>query len=62
MQLKGALTLIQVDAADLSAGEFAHRVRACVEDNGALTVVMDSLSGYRLATPDEPAPTISRDG
>jgi circadian clock protein KaiC len=53
MQLKGALTLIQVDAAELSPGEFAHRVRACVEDDGALTVVMDSLSGYQMAMPNE---------
>ncbi len=53
MQLKGALTLAQVDAAELSPGEFAHRVRACVEEQGAQTVVMDSLSGYQMAMPDE---------
>ncbi len=53
MQESGALTLIQVDAAELSPGEFAHKVRACIEQHQALTVVIDSLNGYQMAMPDE---------
>jgi circadian clock protein KaiC len=53
MQEAGALTLIQVDAAELAPGEFAHKVRTCVETHLALTVVIDSLNGYQMAMPDE---------
>ena len=53
MCANGALTLTQVDAAELSPGEFAHRMRACVETHGARTVVIDSLNGYHAAMPDE---------
>jgi circadian clock protein KaiC len=53
MQEHGALVLIQVDAAELSPGEFAHKVRTCIEKQQALTVVIDSLNGYQMAMPDE---------
>jgi circadian clock protein KaiC len=53
MQESGALALVQVDAAELAPGEFAHRVRACIEKQQALTVVIDSLNGYQMAMPDE---------
>jgi circadian clock protein KaiC len=43
----------QVDAAELSPGEFAHRVRAATEDYGARTIVIDSLNGYQSAMPEE---------
>jgi circadian clock protein KaiC len=49
----GALMLHQVDAAELSPGEFAQKVRNCVENHGAQTVVIDSLNGYQAAMPDE---------
>jgi circadian clock protein KaiC len=49
------LLLEQVDAAELSPGEFSQRVRACVEKNGARTVVVDSLNGYQAAMPGEQA-------
>jgi circadian clock protein KaiC len=49
----GALMLHQVDAAELSPGEFAYKVRDCVERHGARTVVIDSLNGYQAAMPDE---------
>jgi circadian clock protein KaiC len=52
-QESGALALIQVDAAELSPGEFAHKVRTCIEKQQALTVVIDSLNGYQMAMPDE---------
>lgn len=49
----GALHIEQVDAAELSPGEFAHRVRAMVDQSGAKSVVIDSLNGYQAAMPDE---------
>lgn len=51
----GNLLLEQVDAAELTPGEFADRVRHCVELNGAQTVVVDSLNGYQAAMPEENA-------
>lgn len=51
----GALHLEQVDAAELSPGEFAHRVRSSVDQANAKTVVIDSLNGYQAAMPDENA-------
>ena len=50
----GRLELNQVDAAELSPGEFAHRVRASIE-KGAKTIVIDSLNGYQAAMPQENA-------
>ena len=51
----GSLLVDQVDTAELSPGEFAHRVRAAVENMGARTVVIDSLNGYQQAMPEEKA-------
>jgi circadian clock protein KaiC len=53
MQRSGALLLEQVDAAELSPGQFAHRVRHKVDGLGIRTVVIDSLNGYQAAMPDE---------
>jgi circadian clock protein KaiC len=50
---RGVLELVQVDAAELSPGEFAHKVRLSVEVHGARTMIIDSLNGYQLAMPDE---------
>jgi circadian clock protein KaiC len=49
----GRLHVEQLDAAELSPGEFAHRVRACVQDPAVKTVVIDSLNGYQAAMPQE---------
>lgn len=49
------LVLEQVDAAELTPGEFSDRVRCCVELNGAKTVVIDSLNGFQAAMPEENA-------
>lgn len=49
------LVLEQVDAAELTPGEFSARVRQCVEVHGARTVVIDSLNGYQAAMPGEQA-------
>jgi circadian clock protein KaiC len=49
----GKLFVEQVDAAELSPGEFAHRVRKHVDSDGIKTVVIDSLNGYQAAMPEE---------
>ena len=49
----GKLFVEQVDAAELSPGEFAHRVRKQVDSDGIKTVVIDSLNGYQAAMPEE---------
>ena len=49
----GKLILEQVDAAELTPGELSERVRYCVEENGARTVVIDSLNGYQASMPEE---------
>jgi circadian clock protein KaiC len=49
----GKLVISQVDAAEISPGEFAHRVRNSVERNNTRTVVIDSLNGYHNAMPQE---------
>lgn len=51
----GSLVLEQVDAAELTPGEFADQVRRCVEEHGARTVVIDSLNGFQAAMPEENA-------
>jgi circadian clock protein KaiC len=49
----GALVIQQVDAAELSPGEFTATVRACVDRDEIQTVVIDSLNGYQAAMPEE---------
>ncbi|GJD82121.1 ATPase domain-containing protein [Methylobacterium gregans] len=55
LQREGKLFIEQVDAAELSPGEFAHRVRVCVDEHAIKTVVIDSLNGYQAAMPEENA-------
>jgi circadian clock protein KaiC len=54
----GRLTIDQVDAAELSPGEFAHRVRKTVDVNQTKTVIIDSLNGYQAAMPEENSLTL----
>jgi circadian clock protein KaiC len=49
----GKLFIEQMDAAEVSPGEFAHKVRACVERQNIQTVIIDSLNGYQNAMPEE---------
>lgn len=51
----GDLFIEQVDAAELSPGEFSQRVKILVEKQGVQTVVVDSLNGYQAAMPEENA-------
>jgi circadian clock protein KaiC len=50
---QGTVLLQQVDPAELSPGEFVHRVRESVETHGARIVVIDSLNGYLQSMPSE---------
>lgn len=52
---KDQLAIEQIDAAELTPGEFTERVRLCVEKYHAQTVVIDSLNGYQSAMPGEQA-------
>ena len=49
----GMLILQQIDPAEMSAGEFSHRVREAVSKQGASVVIIDSLNGYLNAVPSE---------
>ena len=53
MRDAGKLFIEQMDAAELSPGEFAHRVCRCVDREQILTVGIDSLNGYQSAMPEE---------
>jgi len=53
MEAAGDLIIESVDAAELSPGEFAARVRQCVGEQKIQTVVIDSLNGYQAAMPQE---------
>lgn len=55
LQETGNLLIEQVDAAELSPGEFAYRVRSCVDKKQIKTVVIDSINGYQAAMPEENA-------
>ncbi|MES2905509.1 MAG: ATPase domain-containing protein, partial [Pseudomonadota bacterium] len=52
---QGLLFIEQIDAAELSPGEFSHRLRKMVMDNDVKVVVVDSLNGYQAAMPQENA-------
>ena len=53
LQDGGKFIIEQIDAAELAPGEFAQRVRECVEEHHARTVIIDSLNGYQAAMPEE---------
>lgn len=51
----GQLSITQIDAAELTPGEFSARVRDAIEKVGARTIIIDSLSGYQASMPEERA-------
>jgi circadian clock protein KaiC len=53
MRSEGSLFVKQMDAAELSPGEFAHHVRACVDRQSIRTVAIDSINGYQASMPEE---------
>lgn len=50
---RGSLRVHPIAPAELSPGEFAHRIRQAVDADGARVVVIDSLNGYLNAMTDE---------
>jgi circadian clock protein KaiC len=54
----GRLFLEQIEPGELSPGEFAHRVRRRVDDDGCRVVLVDSLNGYLHAIPTGHAPLV----
>lgn len=52
-QRSGKLIVRQIDAAELSPGQFAHEVRRLVSENSVGMIVIDSLNGYQAAMPEE---------
>lgn len=54
-QRDGLIHIEQLDAAELSPGEFAQRVRDRVASFNAKTVVIDSINGYQASMPEENA-------
>jgi circadian clock protein KaiC len=50
---KGNILLEQIDAAELSPGEFANKVVKTVDTHRIKTVVIDSMNGYQAAMPEE---------
>jgi circadian clock protein KaiC len=55
MRNEGSIHIEQLDAAELSPGEFAQRVRDRAASFDAKTVVIDSLNGYQASMPEENA-------
>jgi circadian clock protein KaiC len=49
----GLLRIHQMDPAQSSPGELAHRIRHSVENDGTRVVILDSLNGYVTAMPHE---------
>ena len=45
----GQLKIVALDPAEVSPGEFIHMVRHAVEEDGATTIVIDSLNAYMQA-------------
>ena len=53
MRDSGQLQITQLDAAELSPGEFAHTIRDAIRDPAVKTVVIDSLNGFQASMPQE---------
>jgi circadian clock protein KaiC len=49
----GKLFVKQLDAAELSPGEFAHLVREHADQEKVGTIAIDSLNGYQTSMPEE---------
>lgn len=46
---RGTLTIEEIEPLELSADEFAHRVRREVEENDTEIIMLDGIAGYRLS-------------
>ena len=50
---EGKIALRQIQLAELTPGELSYMVSREVEENGAKVVIIDSVNGYMMATPQE---------
>ncbi len=50
---EGLLHLEQVDPAEISPGELAHKIRSAVLEQDVKMVIIDSINGYMNAMPEE---------
>jgi circadian clock protein KaiC len=50
---RGVIQLNQIDPAEISPGELAHRIRGAVIEGNARMIVIDSINGYLNAMPEE---------
>jgi circadian clock protein KaiC len=50
---QGLLKVQQIETGEVSPGHFSHLVRQLVEKEGARVLLLDSLTGYLRAMPDE---------
>src|SRR5262245_33411746 len=53
MRDAGKVILEQMDAAELTPGEFSHQVRTRVDRENVRIVAIDSLNGYQASMPEE---------
>lgn len=53
MRDAGHVVVEQMDAAELTPGEFSHRVRARIDRDRVRMVAIDSLNGYQASMPEE---------
>jgi circadian clock protein KaiC len=51
----GGIKLAKIEPGVMSPGEFSHAVRKAVEDDGVKVLLIDSLTGYLTAIPDQHA-------
>jgi circadian clock protein KaiC len=49
----GRVRIDHLDPAEMSPGEFVEKVRSCVEEHHASTIIIDSLNGFLQAMPGE---------
>lgn len=42
----GLIVIAQIDPAEISPGEMAHRIRQAVDNDGARMIILDSINGY----------------
>ncbi len=49
----GRMILQRIDPAEMSPGEFTHRLRVAAEEDKVSMVVIDNLNGYLNAMPEE---------
>jgi len=54
----GHMIIEQVDPGATSPGEFSHRVRRCVEEQGVRMIGLDTLNGYVNAIPTTDTPIV----